>query len=124
MNHLILTVLSIILFFGVVSGLPATVHAQDLIGLEPVSQSGLTKQDPRIVITSMINVALQFLGIIAVLIMLYAGFTWMTAGGNEEKVATAKKTLFAAVGGLIIIMVSYSISVYVLTVLHQVTSMP
>lgn len=124
MNHLILTAFSIILFFGVVSGLPTAVYAQDLIGLEPVSQSGLTKQDPRIVITRIVNVALQFLGIIAVLIMLYAGFTWMTAGGNEEKVAIAKKTLFAAVGGLIIIMVSYSISVYVLTALYQVTSTP
>jgi len=35
-------------------------------------------------IVGLINVALGFLGLIAVIIILIGGFRWMTAGGNED----------------------------------------
>ena len=65
--------------------------------------------DPRRVVVEVIRIILGFLGILAVIIVLYAGFKWMTAGGNEERVGDAKKILIAGLIGLIIIVFSYAI---------------
>jgi len=54
------------------------------------------------------------LGLIALVIVLYAGFMWMTSGGNEEKISKAKKILSAGVIGLIIILASYAITSFIL----------
>ncbi|MDP2708801.1 MAG: hypothetical protein Q8O93_02000 [bacterium] len=58
-----------------------------------------------------------FLGILGVLFLsytLYAGYTWMTAQGDEEKVTKAKDTLQRAVIGLIITVAAYAITAWVL----------
>lgn len=58
-----------------------------------------------------------FLGIIGVLLliyMLYAGYHWMTAQGEEEKVEKAKDTLKRAIIGAIIIIAAYAISIFVM----------
>ncbi|HRH23447.1 MAG TPA: hypothetical protein PK295_02360 [Candidatus Magasanikbacteria bacterium] len=91
-------------------------NAGDILGLDcaGTQYSGLSSEDPRIVTIRIVNFALSLLGIVAVCIILYAGFTWMTAGGNDEKVGSAKKILTAAVMGLVIIMASYSIMSFVL----------
>lgn len=95
----------------------------DILGLNCASEqySGLSGQDPRVITVRIINFALSLLGIVSVIIILYAGFTWMTAGGNDEKVGSAKKILFAAVMGLIIILVSYSLTSFVLRSLCKAT---
>ncbi len=93
----------------------------DILGLDCADASGLSSEDPRVLTIRIVNFALSLLGIIAVLIILYAGFTWMTAGGNDEKIGTAKKTLFAAVAGLIIILTAYSIMSFVLRSLCTAT---
>ena len=55
-------------------------------------------------LTSIINVALGFLGIIAVVIVLMGGFKYMISGGNEEKVGEAKKLIVSGIIGLAIIL--------------------
>jgi hypothetical protein len=97
-------------------GCDGTVNEGDILGLDcaGTKYSGLSGEDPRIITVRIINFALSLLGIVAIIIILYAGFTWMTAGGNEEKVGSAKKILGAAVMGLIIIMASYAIMSFVL----------
>jgi len=54
-----------------------------------------------------------FLGILAVFIILWGGFKWMTAGGDEDQVGEAKDILKAGVIGLIIILSSYMIASFV-----------
>ena len=68
----------------------------------------LRSSDPRTVFGRIINIALGFLGVIALLIILYAGFLWMTSGGDEEKIRRAKKTLIRAAIGLLIIFSSWA----------------
>ena len=72
-------------------------------------------------ITSVINVALGLLGVIAVVIILIGGFKWMTAGGNEDKVAEARKLIFAGIIGLAIILAAWAIAKFVITSLSQAT---
>ena len=53
--------------------------------------SGVTGgSDLPTIIGSLINVVLGFLGIVLLFYVLRAGFLWMTAGGDEKQVKTAK----------------------------------
>ncbi len=81
---------------------------------------GEAESDPREVVGRIINFALGFLGLIAVLIIIYAGFKWMTSGGNEEKIAEAKRTLFAGLIGLVIILSSWALATFILSRFSQV----
>lgn len=60
-----------------------------------------------------IAMVLILVGTIFFLLTVYAGIRWMTAQGNSEHVETAKKTLIAAVIGLIITMMAYAITAFV-----------
>lgn len=66
------------------------------------------------VIQTVINTALSFVGIIFLILMIYGGYLWMLARGNEQQVEKAKKLIEAAVIGLVIVMSAYAISVFVL----------
>jgi len=66
------------------------------------------------IIFEIIRYLLSFLGVAAVLIIIYGGFLWMSAGGNEEKVGKAKKIITQAIIGLIIILFSYSLTMFVI----------
>lgn len=74
--------------------------------------SSLGTESPQEIIGSIINVALGFLAFVAVIIILLGGFRWMTAAGNDDQVASAKRLLVAAVIGLVIIFAAWGISIY------------
>jgi len=61
-----------------------------------------------------INVGLSMLGLIFLVLALYAGFKWMTSGGDSKGVDEAKGTLKNAVIGLIITLSAYAISQFVM----------
>lgn len=108
---------------GLVFGFSEVAFAQqeDLEAVGDAAGIAEGEQDIRLIIGRIINVALSFLGIIAVLIVLYGGFTWMTAGGNAEKVERAKKILINGVIGLTVIFLSWAITAFVLNALTQAT---
>ena len=83
---------------------------------------GLGSDDPRAIAARIINVVLGFLGIIAVVIILYGGFIWMTAAGNEEKVGTARKIIIAGIIGLAIVLAAWGIAKFVLNSLITATN--
>ena len=64
---------------------------------------------------NIVRYLMTFLGIIAVVIILLGGFKWMTAAGNEDKVAEAKKLIVAGIIGLIIILASFAIVKFVVS---------
>lgn len=84
-------------------------------------RTGLGDRDPREIAAAVIRVMLGFLGIIAVLIILYAGFLWMTAAGNEDKITQAKGMMSAGVIGLIIILAAFGIATFVMNALVEAT---
>ncbi|MEK7680571.1 MAG: hypothetical protein AAB348_00780 [Patescibacteria group bacterium] len=65
-------------------------------------------------IQKIISAVLSMLGIIFLLIMLYAGLRWLTSRGKEELIERAKNAVEAAVIGLIVVVLSYAISRWVL----------
>jgi len=117
---ILLGFLSLVLLFNIFSVLP--VGAQELdLGTSYGEQTGLGGGDIRTTIAQIIRVALSLLGIVAVAIVLYGGFVYMTAGGNDEKVATGKKILINGVVGLVIILSSYAIVSFVISKLLDAT---
>jgi len=91
-------------------------------GLEnAAAAAGLGKTDVSTLIGKIIQVALGFVGVIFMILLTYGGFMWMTAGGNEEQVAKAKKLITSATIGLIIVIMAYAISYYITYTLVTVT---
>lgn len=82
---------------------------------------GLGDKDPREIVAQVANVALGFLGIIAVVIILLGGFKWMTAGGNEDSVAEARKLMIAGIIGLVIILAAWGIAKFIIDNLLKAT---
>jgi len=85
------------------------------------TETGLGERDPREIAAAVINVLMGFLGIVAVVIILIGGFKWMTAGGNEDKVAEARKLIMAGIVGLVIILAAFAIAKFVLNQLLSAT---
>jgi uncharacterized BrkB/YihY/UPF0761 family membrane protein len=83
------------------------------------TRTGLGNVSPALMASYVINWGLTLLGLVFLVLIIYAGFSWMTAGGEEEKITKAKKMLSSSVIGLLIVLASYGISFYVfLNVLH------
>lgn len=75
-------------------------------------------RDPRLVAALIIRGALTLLGVGFLGYTVYAGYMWMTAAGNEEQVAKAKKTIIRSTLGLLVILSAYSITLFVTRIIQ------
>ncbi|MBU1895482.1 pilin, partial [Patescibacteria group bacterium] len=115
---ILLTILGVSMFFGVLIFAGGQVLAQDTFQLQPVGDAaGFVNTDIRVIIARIIRAAFGLLGIVALCIVLYAGYVIMTSGGQEEKIANGKKILINAVIGLAIIMSAFTITHFILQAL-------
>jgi hypothetical protein len=90
---------------------------------EFAAQAGFGTTDIRITIANIIRIFLGLLGIIATVIILYGGFIYMTAAGNEEKITKAKRILRDAIIGLLIILTSFGITQFIIGQLQGATGL-
>ncbi|HEX5430009.1 MAG TPA: hypothetical protein VFX17_02960 [Patescibacteria group bacterium] len=60
-------------------------------------------------ILGIIQILLGIVGLISVAMIIYGGFRYTTAGGNDEVTKSAKKTIINAIIGLVIVILSYVI---------------
>ena len=81
----------------------------------------LGSADLKETVVNIITFVLGLLGLIAVIMILYGGFIWLTAGGNEDKVDSAKKIISAAAVGLVVILISWAIVQFVINTTSNVT---
>lgn len=127
---MLLLSLSAVFIIGAPALLPATVGATDQIqnGVctgantlqvteTPTSQcpSGPDQTNKvNQIITDVINVFSVVVGIVAVIMIVYAGFKYITSGGAQEKVTSAKNTILYAIIGLVIVALAQIIVKFVL----------
>ncbi len=80
------------------------------------TETGLGGQDAdlKIRIARIINIVLGFLGVMAVIMIIAAGFKWMMAGGNEETVAKAKRSLWNAALGALVALSAYALTYFII----------
>ena len=101
---------------------PMLAFAQDAnFGTNFLTGVGLGTQNIQVTIVNLIRVALGILGVVVLIIIIAGGFRWMTAGGNEENVAQAKKIISAGVIGLLIIIVAYALTTWIFSVISEAT---
>lgn len=60
------------------------------------------------IILTVVNFFLTFLGLLTVVMVIYGGFLYVTAGGSEDNVGKAKKILLYSVIGIVIIVASFA----------------
>lgn len=70
----------------------------------------ISADTPAEVIGIIISAVLALLGVIFLILIIYSGYIWMTARGNEQLVEKAKNNLRDAVIGLIIVLGAYVIT--------------
>lgn len=92
------------------------------VGISQVESSlPLSSTSPLSIVVNIIQIALSFLGFIAVMIVIYAGFLWMTSGGNEDRITEAKRWLKNGVIGLLIILSAWGLVTFVIKKLLDIT---
>lgn len=64
-------------------------------------------------IAKIINWGLGLLGIAFLFLMVYAGFLWMNAKGDDKQISTAKGIIVDAIIGIIIIFGAYAVTAFV-----------
>lgn len=125
--------LTLLLGSAAVVALPVAAHA-DIAGslcgaatTQTVDAGSLTPQECQTktaggeshfdkILSDIINIFSIIVGITAVIMIVYAGFRYVTSGGNQESVKSAKQTLIYALIGLVIVALA---QVIVKFVLHQ-----
>lgn len=101
--------------------LPTVAFAQD--SAETVaSAAGLGTQSVLTTIGTIISVILGFIGVVFLILLIYSGWVWMTAGGAEDQIKKAKKTLINATIGIIITFSAYAIASFVLNAIGDATN--
>jgi len=113
----------ILISLATILALPYIVLAesQSTVNLKQVGEkgdtppwSGATDTSLAGIVSIVIQAFLGLLGVLFLTYLLYAGYHWMTAQGDEKKVDKAKDTITRAVIGIIITIGAYAISYYVL----------
>jgi hypothetical protein len=108
---------------GFLFAAPAVVHGVTAFSIENIGGSiGLGTSDLRQVAINVIKWVLGILGLVAVSFLIYGGFLWLTAAGNEERIEKAKRVIINAVIGLIIVLLAWAIVLYVARFISGATS--
>ena len=72
----------------------------------------------------LVSIVLSLVGALFFIFIVTAGIEWMTAGGNEEKVAKAQRTITQSVIGLAITLVAYFITWFISNALGAIGTTP
>lgn len=72
-----------------------------------------TYKYPQDLIGTGLNAALTLVGLIFLILMVYAGYLWLTARGEEEPITKAKKIITSSLIGFVLVASAYSITVFV-----------
>jgi hypothetical protein len=74
------------------------------------TKSSFGKKTPEQIIAIVINALLGIIGILLLALLLYGGFIWMNAKGNDADVKKAQDIIRNAIIGIIIVLSAYVIS--------------
>lgn len=102
---------------GVLSSLPAQAACDPKKGMEGALQDDCSRGPGQAkeldgnqgVITTIINTMLFIVGLLAVIMIIYAGIRFVTAHGDEKQVESARQTIIYSVVGLIVAILAYAL---------------
>lgn len=88
---------------------------------EVATAAGIPVVSLAIFIINIIRIILGLLAFIAIALIIYGGFVWMTSGGDPNKVQKAKQIIYNVVIGLIIIFSAFAIASFVISILKGIS---
>lgn len=77
------------------------------------SGAGLSSADPRLIVGQIIKILLAVTGTVFVCWTTYGGYLIFTSAGESEKIDHAKSIITNGVIGIIVVLASYSITVFI-----------
>ncbi|MBI2037901.1 MAG: hypothetical protein HYT15_03145 [Candidatus Magasanikbacteria bacterium] len=119
-KYLLVSLLALsFLFVPATSILAQTDLSQDIANKSGYGQAGASTLSETA--GKIIKAVLGVLGVLFLALTVYAGFLWMTAAGNDEQITKAMGILKTAIIGLVIILVSYSLTYFILGEVFKAT---
>lgn len=73
-------------------------------------------QSPEYYVGLLLNGLFSVLGTICIALLIYSGFIWMTAQGNESKVQKAKENIVSVLIGLVLVVGGYALTTFLLNI--------
>lgn len=107
-KSLLIGALSLFALMAVAGGVSA--------GITNPESGALPSATPDVVIKNIFDLVALIIGAIAALMVVIGGVMWMTAGGDEERAATARKMIISGVVGLIIVGAAVGLVRFVLKI--------
>lgn len=102
---------------------PGVITGEGAVTTNSISQySGLGQQDPVDITVMIVNWLLGFLGIVFLVLIVYAGIRWMISAGDDEAITKSKNIIKGAVIGLVIILAAYGITYFIFEFLVNATN--
>ena len=83
--------------------------AQFRSGLDAAQTREMSTKPIGTTIGDIVNVFLYFVGAVAVIVVIWGGFQYITSSGDSQKATTAKNTIMYAVIGIVVVVMSYAI---------------
>ncbi len=119
---------TLLIFFLSLATIPTLAQASIL--QDALSTAEVTNQKAKLAETAnpafltgeIIKYALGFVGTIFLVLIIYGGFLWMTAAGNDQQIDKAKKILTNSTVGLLIVVLAYALSLFIINVILKATS--
>lgn len=87
-----------------------------------LTDTGLGTTDPVVVAAQIANVFLRVLGALTIILMMYGGWKWIWARGNEEEITKAKEIIRGSIIGLLVVLSSFGIMQFVFYYLTKITN--
>ena len=126
-NFFITTAISLLLGVAMVAPLAVSAnYVPQQVTFDPNTNAqrntGLGNASPTEITQRIIQIVLSVLALLALVLVIYGGYIWMLARGNEEEVGKAKAILEGALFGLVVVLASYGITSYVFQNLINITN--
>jgi hypothetical protein len=96
-------------------------RSANVSGLKPAEGSDISLP---VMIGQFLKGGMVLLGLLFLILVIYAGIGWMTAGGEEKKATSAQKTIVSAAIGLVITLLAYQITSYIISNIQVVPTAP
>ncbi len=83
------------------------------VSLPSVGEGASVDTNTQTIIGNTINIFLGLFGMLFLSLMIYGGYRWMNARGNESELDSAKAIIRSAIIGFVIVMTAYAVSTFV-----------
>lgn len=96
---------------------PVDTHAQIRKGVDDATPDEEQRNlfDTGGLFQTVVNILLFLIGAVAVVMLIYGGFRYVTSAGDSSAVTSAKNTILYAIIGIVVALLSYAILDFVLT---------